>query len=100
MGAIRSNGCTNSAFSSKQSPSSQRYHASHRPGSGSAALDSFGGGFIGAAPATLCAVARVMTVLSHFVVAWLARRIGLVNTMVFTHLGVRNEPTRTRSVLA
>jgi MFS family permease len=67
-----------------------------------AALDSFGGGFIGAALvayflyarfgvaeaalAMLFAVARVMTVLSHFVAAWLATRIGLVNTMVFTHI--------------
>jgi MFS family permease len=67
-----------------------------------AALDSFGGGFIGsaliayflyarfgvaeAALALLFAAARVMTVLSHFVAAWLAQRIGLVNTMVFTHI--------------
>jgi MFS family permease len=27
-----------------------------------------------------------MTVLSHFGAAWLAGRIGLVNTMVFTHI--------------
>ncbi len=67
-----------------------------------AALDSFGGGFIGSALiayflyarfgvaegalAFLFAAARVMTVLSHFVAAWLAHRIGLVNTMVFTHI--------------
>lgn len=66
------------------------------------ALDSFGGGFIGSALiayflyarfgvderalAFLFAAARVMTVLSHFVAAWLAVRIGLVNTMVFTHI--------------
>ena len=31
-------------------------------------------------------VGRIMTVLSHFVAAWLAGRIGLVNTMVFTHI--------------
>ncbi|MGH8745481.1 MAG: MFS transporter, partial [Burkholderiales bacterium] len=67
-----------------------------------AGMDAFGGGFIGSALiayflylrfgvseealAALFVAARVMTVLSHFVAAWLARRIGLVNTMVFTHL--------------
>ncbi len=30
--------------------------------------------------------ARVANALSHLAAAWLARRIGLVNTMVFTHL--------------
>jgi sugar phosphate permease len=66
------------------------------------ALDSVGGGFIGSALiayylyarfgvgegalALLFAAARVMTVLSHFAAAWLAGRIGLVNTMVFTHI--------------
>ncbi|HUL63297.1 MAG TPA: MFS transporter [Burkholderiaceae bacterium] len=66
------------------------------------ALDSFGGGFIGSALiayflyarfgvaegalASLFAAARVMTVLSHFLAAWLSTRIGLVNTMVFTHI--------------
>ena len=30
--------------------------------------------------------ARVLNALSHFGAAWLARRIGLVKTMVFTHL--------------
>ncbi len=30
--------------------------------------------------------ARVANALSHFAAAWLARRIGLVNTMVFTHI--------------
>ena len=65
-------------------------------------LDSVGGGFIGSALiayylyarfginegalALLFAAARVMTVFSHFAAAWLAGRIGLVNTMVFTHL--------------
>ena len=29
---------------------------------------------------------RVMTVLLHFAAAWLSGRIGLVNTMVFTHI--------------
>lgn len=66
------------------------------------AMDSLGGGFIGSALiayylyarfgvgegalALLFAAARVMTVLSHFAAAWLAQRIGLVNTMVFTHI--------------
>jgi MFS family permease len=65
-------------------------------------LDAIGGGFIGSALiayylyarfginegalALLFAAARLMTVLSHFIAAWLAGRIGLVNTMVFTHL--------------
>lgn len=30
--------------------------------------------------------ARMANALSHFAAAWLARRIGLVNTMVFTHI--------------
>jgi MFS family permease len=30
--------------------------------------------------------ARALNALSHFAAAWLARRIGLVNTMVWTHL--------------
>ncbi len=30
--------------------------------------------------------ARILNVLSHFAAAWIARRIGLLNTMVFTHL--------------
>ena len=66
------------------------------------ALDSVGGGFIGSALiayflyarfgvneaelALLFVAARTMTVISHFVAAWLAGRIGLVNTMVFTHI--------------
>ncbi len=66
------------------------------------ALDAFGGGFLGSALiayffylrfgvsegalAALFVVGRIMTVLSHFGAAWLAGRIGLVNTMVFTHI--------------
>ena len=69
---------------------------------GLSAMDSLGGGFIGSALiayylyarfgvgegalALLFAAARVMTVLSHFAAAWLSLRIGLVNTMVFTHI--------------
>jgi len=66
------------------------------------ALDSLGGGFLTAslvavffherfgvevaALAPLFFGARVLNGLSHFGAAWLARRIGLVNTMVFTHI--------------
>jgi MFS family permease len=65
------------------------------------ALDSFAGGFqgsalfafffhqqFGASEATvgmLFVGARIMNALSHLGAAWLASRIGLVNTMVFTH---------------
>ena len=65
------------------------------------ALDSFAGGFQGSAlfayffhaqfgssEATvglLFVGARIMNAFSHLGAAWLARRIGLVNTMVFTH---------------
>ena len=66
------------------------------------ALDSLGGGFLTAAllsfffferfgvgEGTIGALffgARVMNALSHLAAAWLAARIGLVNTMVFTHI--------------
>ncbi len=69
---------------------------------GLSVLDSIGGGFIGSALiayffyarfgvneaelALLFVAARTVTVLSHFAAAWLAGRIGLVNTMVFTHI--------------
>ena len=69
---------------------------------GLAGLDAIGGGFIGSALiayflyarfgvneaelALLFVVARLVIVASHFAAAWLARRIGLVNTMVFTHI--------------
>ena len=65
------------------------------------ALDSFAGGFLGTAlfayffyaqfgvgEGTIAALfvgAWIMNALSHLGAAWLARRIGLVNTMVFTH---------------
>ncbi|MCA1586787.1 MAG: hypothetical protein LC791_19105 [Acidobacteria bacterium] len=65
-------------------------------------LDSIGGGFLSSALvaywffqrygtsevqlAWLFFAARVLNVLSHFAAAWIARRIGLLNTMVFTHL--------------
>src|SRR6058998_2165757 len=65
------------------------------------ALDSFAGGFQGsalfayffhaqfgaseAAIGMLFVGARIMNAFSHLGAAWLAARIGLVNTMVFTH---------------
>lgn len=65
-------------------------------------LDSIGGGFLNTALiaywffrqygtsesdlALLFFGARVLNALSHVVAAWLARRIGLLNTMVWTHL--------------
>ncbi len=65
-------------------------------------LDAFGGGLIGsaifayffaerfgasaAAVATLFAIGRALAAFSHLAAAWLAGRIGLVNTMVFTHI--------------
>ena len=66
------------------------------------ALDSLGGGFLSSAWISiffyerfgmgeavlgpLFFLARVANAVSHLAAAWLARRIGLVNTMVFTHL--------------
>jgi len=65
-------------------------------------LDSLGGGLLTAALVSffffqrfgvdegvlgpLFFAARVLNALSHLAAAWLARRIGLVNTMVFTHI--------------
>jgi hypothetical protein len=65
-------------------------------------LDAFAGGFIGSAifaywfserfgasAATvglLFAAGRALSALSHIGAAWLARRIGLINTMVYTHI--------------
>ncbi|HEX5612486.1 MAG TPA: MFS transporter [Burkholderiales bacterium] len=65
-------------------------------------LDGIGGGFLGSALfsyfffawfgatevqiATLFLGGKVMSAASHLAAAWLARRIGLVNTMVFTHI--------------
>jgi MFS family permease len=65
-------------------------------------IDAFGGGFIGSAlfayffaeqfgasaaqVAVLFAAGRVLSALSHLGAAWLAKRIGLVNTMVYTHV--------------
>lgn len=66
------------------------------------AIDSLAGGFLttallsyffferfGASEGAIAALffaARMMNALSHLGAAWLARRIGLVNTMVFTHM--------------
>jgi predicted MFS family arabinose efflux permease len=65
-------------------------------------LDAFGGGFLADALISywffrrfgvpeqslgvLFAVIHVLNATSHIGAAWLARRIGLVNTMVFTHI--------------
>ena len=65
-------------------------------------LDAIGGGFLTSAgmayvfvehfqatPVQIAALfvgARVLNALSHLASAWLARRIGLINTMVFTHI--------------
>ena len=65
-------------------------------------LDSFGGGFLTDALVSywffrrfglsehdlglVFFVVHLLNAFSHLVAAWLARRIGLVNTMVFTHL--------------
>ncbi len=66
------------------------------------ALDGIGGGFLGSALfsyfffawfgasevqiAALFLGGKIMSAASHLAAAWLARRIGLVNTMVFTHI--------------
>ncbi|TCS72769.1 putative MFS family arabinose efflux permease [Sulfuritortus calidifontis] len=66
------------------------------------AIDALAGGFLGAALiayffharfgvdaqsiAALFVGARALNAASHLGAAWLARRIGLVNTMVFTHI--------------
>ncbi|HTN48977.1 MAG TPA: MFS transporter [Burkholderiaceae bacterium] len=65
-------------------------------------LDAFAGGFIGSAifaywfverfntsvavVAVLFAAGRVLSAASHLAAAWLSRRIGLINTMVYTHV--------------
>jgi MFS family permease len=70
--------------------------------SGLFALDSLGGGFLTTALLSywfyqrfgigegalglLFFAARIANALSHLGAAWLAKRIGLVNTMVFTHI--------------
>jgi len=70
--------------------------------SGLFAIDSIAGGFLGSALLSyffferfavsaaliggLFFAARVLNALSHLGAAWLAERIGLVNTMVFTHI--------------
>jgi MFS family permease len=66
------------------------------------ALDGIGGGFLGSALfsyfffawfgasevqiAALFLGGKIMSAISHLAAAWLAGRIGLVNTMVFTHI--------------
>jgi predicted MFS family arabinose efflux permease len=65
-------------------------------------IDAFGGGFVGSALlayffaerfgvgaatlAVLFTAGRILSAFSHLAAAWLARRIGLVNTMLYTHI--------------
>ena len=65
-------------------------------------IDAFAGGFVGSALfayffaeqfhasagqiAILFSAGRVLSAFSHLGAAWLAKRIGLVNTMVYTHI--------------
>ena len=65
-------------------------------------VDAFAGGFIGSAifaywfserfgasaatVAVLFSAGRLLSAASHIAAAWLSKRIGLVNTMVFTHI--------------
>jgi MFS family permease len=65
-------------------------------------IDAFGGGFIGSAlfayffverfgvsaatVAILFSAGRALSAFSHLGAAWLAKRIGLINTMVYTHI--------------
>ena len=65
-------------------------------------LDAFGGGFVGSAllayffaerfglpaaqVAVLFAAGRVLSACSHLAAAWLSKRIGLLNTMIYTHV--------------
>ena len=65
-------------------------------------IDAFGGGFVGSAllayffaerfgvgAATLAVLfmaGRILSAFSHLAAAWLAKRIGLVNTMLYTHI--------------
>jgi len=81
------------------SPGSRKFLAKL---SGLFALDALGSGFLtttllayffhvrfgvsAAAVGPLFFGARIANALSHLAAAWLARRIGLVNTMVFTHI--------------
>jgi MFS family permease len=92
---------TASASSDRRSISPESKRAVHRL-AGLFYLDSFGGGFLGDAlvafwffrrfgiaeqqQGLLFFVVRVLNAGSHLGAAWLARRIGLVNTMIFTHL--------------
>ena len=65
-------------------------------------VDAFAGGFVGSAifaywfserfaasaatVAILFSAGRLLSAASHVAAAWLAKRIGLINTMVFTHI--------------
>ena len=50
------------------------------------ALDAFGGGFVPAMIGTIFLLANLLAGVSALAAGWLARRIGLINTMIFTHL--------------
>lgn len=66
------------------------------------AIDAFGGGFIGptilalyfherfamdlAALGTIFALTQIVTAVSFFLAGWIARRIGLLRTMVYSHI--------------
>jgi MFS family permease len=93
--AVPASGLTNDAVD-------PRTRAVVRRIAGLFAIDSIGGGFLSSALvaywfferygttevqlAYLFFAARILNVVSHLAAAWIARRIGLVNTMVLTHL--------------
>ncbi len=97
--AVEPNGGVPIAATIPVSPESRR---TVRKISGLFLVDSLAGGFLGSAllsyffferfgvgtgaVAMLFFLARVANAVSHFGAAWLAARIGLVNTMVFTHI--------------
>ncbi len=97
--AVEANGGAPVAATLPVSPESRR---TVRKISGLFLVDALAGGFLGSALlsyffferfgvgagaiATLFFFARTANAVSHFGAAWLAARIGLVNTMVFTHI--------------
>ena len=97
--AVEVNGGAPVTTITQVSPASRR---TVRRISGLFLIDSVAGGFLGSALlsyffferfgagevaiATLFFFARAANAVSHFGAAWLAARIGLVNTMVFTHI--------------
>ena len=75
-------------------------------------VDAFAGGFIGSAifaywfserfgataatVAVLFSAGRLLSAASHIAAAWLAKRIGLINTMVYTHIPSSAAPLHDR----